>query len=439
MPLPFFGRLITDDIKIWMGGLMNQQFNLLPVGSAESPMGLIDKPADEPDEATVRQIIQVMGKLLRTRHLTVDSRFIDLTSDIRKAFLFLREFQRRFDFDLPLSAFFDAPTIGDLARIAVSHKTPPLSRLVMLRKGDEHVPPLFLVPGLGGVVFELLALSKEIAYGGTIYAFAAPGLDGVDAPPRDTVQFGHENFDLARRVYPGGPFRFLGHSAGGVTAYEMARYAATRGAKVDFFGVLDTNFAERAWPLDIWLGFMMRRAGKAKPASGNATEEQDRREPKESQETSPIRRLRTRIARLGAALNKVPQGLYRAWRKIEHRYLTDPLSDAFLKADPYYIPDLPPKFQRVRDAAIGMAASYRPNTYDGQLYLFQAEFGDELACDPVLTWSRLVREIILLPTPGDHITMLNPPHVSAVAGKVSICLAEIEQARRQKSAYALPA
>lgn len=413
---------------------MNQQFSLLPTGSVVSPPGLGDRLVQEPDQATVLQIIQIMEKLLRTRRLTAETRFIDLTSDIRRAFLFLREFQRRFDFDLPLSAFFDAPTIADLARIAVSRETPPLSRLVVLRKGDEHIPPLFLVPGLGGVVFELLALSKEIAYGGTIYAFAAPGLDGVDPPPRDTVQFGQENFDLARRAYPGGPFRFLGHSAGGVTAFEMARHASARGANIDFFGALDTNFAERSWPFDIWLGFMMRRARKAAPSPRDAGEEQqaERREP-------ASHRIGTAVSRLAASVARLPDKLHRVWRKIEHRYLTDPSSVAFLKADPYYIPDLPPKFQRVRDAAIGMAACYKPTFYDGQLYLFQAEFGDALACDPVLTWSRLVREIVLLPTPGDHITMLSPPHVSAVAAKVSVCLAEIEQARRQKFPCALPA
>ncbi|HVJ31756.1 MAG TPA: thioesterase domain-containing protein [Terriglobia bacterium] len=413
---------------------MNQQFSFLPTHSVVPPADLADRLIEEPDEATVLQIIQMMEKLLKIRRLTAESRFVDLTSDIRKAFLFLREFRRRFDFDLPLSAFFDAPTVADLARIATTRETPPLARLVLLRKGDERVPPLFLVPGLGGVVFELLALSKEIAYGGTIYAFSAPGLDGVDPPPSDTVRFGQENFDLARHVYPGGPFRFLGHSAGGVTAFEMARHAAARGAKVDFFGVLDTNFAERAWPFDIWLSFMVRRAGKAGSSPRDTAGEQQKAQ------SEPVNhRLGKAVSRLAASVGRVPDKVHRVWRKIKHRYLTDPSSVAFLKSDPYYIPDLPPKFQRVRDAAIGMAARYKPTFYDGELYLFQAEFGDALACDPVLTWSRLVREIILLPTPGDHITMLSPPHVSAVASKVSICLAEIEQARRQKSACAIPA
>jgi thioesterase domain-containing protein len=127
----------------------------------------------------------------------------------------------------------------------------------------------------------------------------------------------------------------------------------------------------------------------------------------------------------------VVNGVRRLKRKIDHRFFGDPSSEAFVKADPYYIPNLPPKFQRVRDAAITMAVSYQPTYYDCDLFLFQAELGDALACDPVLTWSRFVRKIILRPTPGDHMTMLIQPHVAKVAQEVSVCLAEVEMARRQ--------
>ena len=377
-------------------------------------------------EIVQQEIIKILERLLKQRPLTGDARFIDLTSDIRKAFIFIREFQRRFAFDLPLSAFFDAPTIADLAHIAVTGQTPPLSRLVLLRRGDEDAAPLFLVPGLGGVVFELLELSKQIVYAGPIYAFAAPGLDGIDPPSVSTQIVGRENFNLAQQLYPTGPYRFLGHSSGGVSAFEMTRYAVHRGAQVDFFGVLDTNFAERAWPAGIWFRHMLRRAGrKTSPA------------PTDQKPTSSHTGISGREQKGRGYLAKISgigDRLWRVWQRLEHRFITDPSSQAFLKADPYYIPNLPPKFQRVRDAAILTAACYRPTYYDGDMYLFQAEFGDVLACNPVLTWSRLVRKIILRPTPGDHMTMLIPPHVAAVAAEVSTCLSDIEHTHRESAA-----
>jgi thioesterase domain-containing protein len=212
----------------------------------------------------------------------------------------------------------------------------------------------------------------------------------------------------------------------------MTRTATDRGAHVDFFGVLDTNFAERAWPVGIWFRHMLRRAGKktlsaeAKmpDTSVNRTASSTNGEP--SGRWHQAHTLLARISVIGDRLRRV-------WQRLEHRFITDPSSQAFLKADPYYIPNLPPKFQRVRDAAILMAACYRPTYYDGELHLFQAEFGDALACNPVLTWSRLVRKVILRPTPGDHMTMLIPPHVAAVAAEVSATLNEIEQARRERT------
>jgi thioesterase domain-containing protein len=386
------------------------------------------------EEAALQQLIPVVERLVKVRPLTPESRFIDLTSDIRKAFIFLREFQRRFDFDLPLSAFFDAPTIRDLARVAVTKTTPPLSRLVLLRAGDKNIPPLFLVPGLGGVVFEILELSKQLDYSGPIYGFAAPGLDGVDPPCIDTVQMGQENFELAQEVYPSGPYRFLGHSSGGVSTFEMTRYAGESGAEVDFFGVLDTNFAERAWPVMIWLRHMLQRIGQSgQQESAKATDVSAARSSaargEKPAEAGGLGRLTRRASRLVA---KVMNGLARLKRKIDHRFLSDPTTEAYVKADPYYIPDLPPKFQRVRDAAITMAVCYRPKYCDCELHLFQAEFGDALACDPVLTWSRLVKKIILRPTPGDHISMLVQPHVTEVAREVSLSLSEIEKMRQLK-------
>jgi thioesterase domain-containing protein len=377
------------------------------------------------EEAALQKIIHLTERLLKVRPLGPESRFIDLTSDIRKAFIFLREFQRRFDFDLPLSAFFDAPTLRDLAHVAVTGKMPPLSQLVLLRAGDRDIPPLFLMPGLGGVVFELLELSKQLDYAGPIYAFAAAGLDGVDMPCKDTLQFSQQNFSLARAAYPTGPYRFIGHSSGGVSAFEMTRCAGNSGAEVDFFGVLDTNFAERAWPLGIWLRFMLQRITQS------TTDETDEIPISTQANSGKVAGSGRLTDKLSGLLNKVANGVLRLKRKVGHRFFGDPSSEIFVKADPYYIPNLPPKFQRVRDAAITMAVCYRPTYYDCDLFLFQAELGDALACDPVLTWSRFVRKIILRPTPGDHMTMLIQPHVVKVAKEVSTCLAEVEMARRQ--------
>jgi thioesterase domain-containing protein len=402
---------------------MNQPF-ITQVDISPTSMVTNDDAIRDAEADAAQQIIRIFERLLKVRQLTADSQFIELTSDIRKAFLFVREFQRRFDFDLPLSAFFDAPTIKNLAEIAVSRQMPALSRIVLLRSGKAQIPPLFLVPGLGGVVFELLALSKEIAYGGSIYSFAAPGLDGVDAPADDTTDLACQNLELVRQSLGcGRHIRLLGHSAGGVTALEMARHAEEYGFDVDFFGVLDTNFAERAWPLSIWLRFMIDRArGKRRSnvAAHKGMEET-------IGELSASSAEKNRDIRPREAVGQMIRHFCHVWQKLRHRFLEDPASQAFVKADPYYIANLPPKFQRVRDAAIGMAARYRPRAYQGQLHLFQAEFGDELACDPVLTWSRLVPEIILVPTPGDHISMLSRPHVTLVAEKVSICLAELDR------------
>lgn len=387
----------------------------------------------ELDLAASQQIILVMEQLLQVGPLTAESRFIDLTSDVKKAFAFLRAFQRLFDFELPLSAFFDAPTIRDLAHIALTRVTPAQSRLVLLRTGAAGMPPLFLVPGLGGVIFEMLELAKQLDYAGTIYGLAAPGLDGVDPPCTRVARMSEENFRLAQTACLRGPYRFLGYSFGGVVAFEMARVAAGSGAEVDFLGALDSNFVERSWPFTVWLRHMMRRASpsnrKASWAAAGMSSPDQAPLPEEAMRGADRKR---EISGTTGPAGAVRNALRRVKGKIAHRYFSDPSSAAYLKADPYYIADLPPNFQRVRDASIEMAGSYRMGYHDCELYLFRAQSGDALSCDPLLTWPRVVRRVILRPVPGNHATMLRQPHVQDVAREVSRCLAEVEEARRMK-------
>lgn len=383
------------------------------------------------EDDAIRVVTNIFERILKKRSLAPNTRFIDLTSDIRKAFILVREFQRATEIELPMSIFFDAPSIADMAEIALTGRIPPQSRLVKMRDGNDDYPPLFLIPGAGGVLIEVLELSRLIEHRGSIYGFTAPGLDGVEEPSIYTEQYARENIICSRDVIKDAPYIFLGHSAGGVAALEMARYARMKGYDVAFLGVLDTNFYERAWPLNVWIRYALRRlhAGTHAKKPAKATSGPD-----DKAGISPAFILEY----LFNSIAKIKNTLSRLGKRLNHRFICDPSTEDFIKGSPYYISHLPSKFQRVRDAAISMSGRYRPRFYDGELVLFRAELGDDLACDPLETWPHVVRTLHVRHTKGDHLTMLNQPIVQDVASEVSTCIAEMLDRFHSRSKSTLP-
>jgi thioesterase domain-containing protein len=77
---------------------------------------------------------------------------------------------------------------------------------------------------------------------------------------------------------------------------------------------------------------------------------------------------------------------------------------------------------RMRAFATNIAhyAAYRPRDYLGRLVLVTAR--DNRATDDVSAWKTHVPHLEHLTVPGDHFTMLRPPHVQDLAEIVRRCL-----------------
>jgi thioesterase domain-containing protein len=67
---------------------------------------------------------------------------------------------------------------------------------------------------------------------------------------------------------------------------------------------------------------------------------------------------------------------------------------------------------------------YDPRPYSGKITLLETiEQQVRTPFDPSRGWSRLsLREVETHLIPGNHLSMLNPPHVSDLAEKITLCL-----------------
>ncbi|AUX33042.1 MULTISPECIES: non-ribosomal peptide synthetase/type I polyketide synthase [Sorangium] len=236
--------------------------------------------------------------------------------------------------------------------------------LVTLQAGAPDAAPLFLIPPLGGTVHAyrplVQRLSGELPVHGIQPTGAAPGEPGFASIPAIAARC----VDEILRVRPEGPVLLGGHSAGGVVAYEVAQQLLARARKVPLLLLLDTGFDPRA--------------RERSPASGLAHE----------------------MAKLEAVASRRYRGFVAAME-----------DDARLRAE------VTSTWQAL--------ASYEPRPTDASVLFLRAreQVSPEDAA-AVNAWMELSRAAFALQVvPGNHFTMMEPPHVAHVARAIQQHLA----------------
>ncbi|MFG2194193.1 SDR family NAD(P)-dependent oxidoreductase [Streptomyces sp. NPDC048639] len=254
--------------------------------------------------------------------------------------------------------------------------------------------PLFVFHPAGGPTSVYRPLTGLLPRGLPVY-----GLDRVDAMV--TVEEKAEYYmGLIRGVQPQGPYRLLGWSFGGCLAYEVGLRLRDRGEHVGYTGLIDTILPAALpgpEPEDILLERFARFAEYVETAYGR-----------------PLRLPYEEMARMDEQ------------NQIET--LMRHVADAGLDMSPGVM-----EHQRTSyvDARIG--ERYRPRPYPGPVVLYRAQEAQVLttAIDPRylrddrdLGWAPLCPALQVVPVPGDHLSLIDPPHVEVIAQHLTASLDE---------------
>jgi thioesterase domain-containing protein/acyl carrier protein len=142
---------------------------------------------------------------------------------------------------LPLAALFQAPTIEELARsVEELTQTAPARHLVRLQSSAGGTPFVVAPHSIGGTVESYMALSVLAGTVRGFDAFESPGWSG-DLPctsVRDmAATYVRELIEARGRR----PIHLIGHSFGGLVAYEMHQQLVAAGVEVVSTTLLDTR------------------------------------------------------------------------------------------------------------------------------------------------------------------------------------------------------
>jgi arthrofactin-type cyclic lipopeptide synthetase C len=278
--------------------------------------------------------------------------------------------------------------------------------LISIRAGQVHMHPVFCVPGAGGNITAFTHMAAALESQWPIHGLQPRGLDEIHVPHSTVPAAARAYLRAIDEAYPEGPLHLIGHSYGGWVVFEMALKLRAAGREVASVNLIDAEAPEG----DGILG-------------------------REYNRTEMFMQL-VELSELSAkcSMNLVADdfdGLdYAAQLELLHGRLA--------------AVELIPRRSRpdvlrgmIRTFATNLRTTYLPsNTYPGpvRLVLVRDAKDDEETCrkkhkETTAAWQRFAPGLIEWRGPGNHMTILEPPHVAVLAGWLGVSLrGEVETA-----------
>jgi amino acid adenylation domain-containing protein len=194
-----------------------------------------------PRDSTEAQLVEIWAEALRLapEKVGVYDSFFELGGHSLSAVQLISRVNRKFKRSLPLVVIFTSPNVAAFARLLSGEETSSVEILIPIQTGGD-APPVFGIPGAGATVLSLQPLSKALGAQQPFYGLQGLGLDGTTSPLTSVEQTARANVAAMKKVQPHGPYSLIGHSYGGVVAYEMARLLLEQGEEVASLTLLDS-------------------------------------------------------------------------------------------------------------------------------------------------------------------------------------------------------
>jgi aspartate racemase len=194
-----------------------------------------------PRNDTEKQLVLIWAHVLNLapEKIGVNDNFFELGGHSLLAMQLIAKTNRRFNRMAPVAVLFTAPTIAAFAKLISNEEAPSFDILVPIQANGD-APPIFAVPGAGGNALSLRPLGNALGPKQPLFALQAVGLDGKRPPLGSVEQTAQANVAALKTAQPEGPYSLIGHSYGGVVAYEMARILLERGEGITSLILLDS-------------------------------------------------------------------------------------------------------------------------------------------------------------------------------------------------------
>ncbi len=349
------------------------------------------------------QLTKIWEKVLGVQPIGITNNFFELGGHSLLIVRLLSEIKNSLGKNLPLSAFFAAQTVEQLAAVLAEEKLISWSSLVPIQTNGTKLP-LFLIHAVWGNVLFYRKLVHYLEPDQPVYGLQAQGLDGKQAPSTCVMEMAANYIKEIRTIQPQGPYSLGGFSFGGVVAFEIARQLCEQGQEIAFLGIFDTSAPEL---------------------------------PKASTDTSA-----EKTAFLGKILFHTRKlfklGLKEQfnylWARIYWHFMIGKLSIFYRSYLRYIKRSLPELLLLNLNLANSQARqTYLPSVYPGKLTLLVCgQMNRELGNEDDLGWKKLaLGGVEIHKLNGSHTTIMEEPDVKLVAEELHSCLEQLQSDLKQ--------
>ncbi|MGD1698460.1 amino acid adenylation domain-containing protein [Dapis sp. BLCC M229] len=376
-----------------------------------------------PRDPVERQLAQIWSEVLNVQPVLLQDNFFDLGGNSLLAIRLIAKIEEQFGKNLPLATLFQGQTIEQLATILREPKDSwSWSSLVPIQTSGDKLP-FFCLPGAGGNVIYFSHLARYLGQDQPFYGLQAVGLDGKSEPYTKVEDMAAHYIEVIQSVQPQGPYLLGGHSFGGAVAFEIAQKLQKQGQEVALLAILDNTAPEPenkhhrlGWDEPMWMAFLGRVLGNMFGKDPEISYEVLKQLTPDEQLNYLHERLQSiKVFPLGTGINQV-RGFVRV-------FIANCLWDYF-----------PQKVYPTKIALFKASEDYPENLFGNEL--FEA-IKPEYASDPLLGWGEFsAGQVDVHVVPGDHISLMNEPHVKVLAEKLKACLEEAQASqgdRHQKT------
>lgn len=229
--------VILDALPVNANGKVDRK--ALPAPSSRPDMA---KGYSAPRNPLEQTLGRVWCELLGVDLVGIHDNFFDLGGHSLLAARLVAQIEKATGHNIPVATLFAAPTIAGLARKLEDRTyTSAWSPLVELRAPavDAAAPPFFCVHSLGANLASFHKLATLLRGDRAVYGLQPHGLDGKQQPLDTIDAMAAAYLDEIRKKQPRGPYYLGGICLGGVIAYEIARRLQESGEEVRLLALMD--------------------------------------------------------------------------------------------------------------------------------------------------------------------------------------------------------
>ncbi|MDZ8090959.1 MAG: amino acid adenylation domain-containing protein [Nostoc sp. DedQUE05] len=397
--------VILDSLPLTPNGKVDRRALQAPSDSSDADKFVAPRSQVE------LQLTQIWSRILKVDRVGVQDNFFDLGGHSLLTPYLMAQIKQQFGKDIAIASLYQNPTVEQLATVIQADSNFLTKSPLVAIQSHGSKPPLFCLPGAAGDPFYLYNLARCLGSDQPFYSFQADALCKGDEPITSVEDVATQYIQALLAIQPQGPYFLAGHSFGGKLAFEIAQQLLDKGHKVALVAILDTKapfYQENPigfdWNNGKWL-FEFARAIEVVYAKN----------------------LNISIDTLESLV----------WED-QLKYVLERLKDADLLPPDDEITQLNNKVQFLKNNCL---VSYVPQQfYSSRITLLRAsetatvdesnsEVPAEILQDLTWGWGNFSDEPVDVHfVPGNHVTMINQPHVQILAERLQACIEQAQKA-----------